>query len=581
IMILLGVYVLSSEYHFLEVISLLNNFLSPLGQSRLMKGLGELQDFSLGLWYDLYRMFFICFSAGILLLQHNFSRSIRVNPWVVLIAYEILLITTVYRNTFKGVGDILYLSAIVVYAGFVIGLYVIAHMNGKSSSKEMIQEGIVILIAWFTLSLFFTRGAARYNFFFAPSAIICGTYALGYIYRRFCHPAFDEKHLGYMVLMLILWESYVVFQGTKVYFLICASLLSLALLAYVLRRALFVRRKPLNMTAWLCFTGFMIALTSFIPVVGAEAQRASRAAKRLHPIASNSLKRALDWMKNHLPDDAVIAADFNLGSHINTLANKATIVDEDHYIPYWIYLISRHVFCGQTEMEALQFLKTHRASYLMIDQRDFDDLSRHSALGSDERYDRLSTFVRVVELSLPKADETDITLRAVPPLVYLRGLCQSPFEWVKITLKKPGERRRENIKGVYVVSNGNKLPPQLVFFRGKLIQQVSKGAFPGVLMLYFAKGRPARRRLVGIYFPEKAWKMLLVQLYVMERPNKYFKLVYPSPSERESRIGLPPSGTKIWQILYPKNLKEKPEYLATKFEDSALYKSWMLGLSPE
>ena len=92
-------------------------------------------------------------------------------------------------------------------------------------------------------------------------------------------------------------------------------------------------------------------------------------------------------MNDNLPSDAVIAASWEYGSFLNLHANRATIIDEEQIL-YWVYLMNRHLMLGQTEREALEFLKTHNATHILLTQRDISLLSIRSELGSDETFDR-------------------------------------------------------------------------------------------------------------------------------------------------------------------------------------------------
>ncbi|HIE27270.1 TPA: hypothetical protein EYP66_08285 [Candidatus Poribacteria bacterium] len=96
-------------------------------------------------------------------------------------------------------------------------------------------------------------------------------------------------------------------------------------------------------------------------------------------------------------------------------------------------------------------------------------------------------------------------------------------------------------------------------------------------MLYQQTGKKPENELFGIYLPEQGWKTLIVHLYMLEKSSEHFRLIYPSSSERRCRIKKFPTETKVWEIIYPKDLAENPKYLATEFKDLTLYQSWMLG----
>ena len=112
----------------------------------------------------------------------------------------------------------------------------------------------------------------------------------------------------------------------------------------------------------------MLTLILFCSPVGGHANRAISTAvksRRATP-GRGSLAQAFDWMKDNLPSTAVVAAHWNHGSQLNVLAGVKTIVDQDHYISHWIDLYRQHVNFAKTEREALEFLKSHTATHLML-----------------------------------------------------------------------------------------------------------------------------------------------------------------------------------------------------------------------
>ena len=111
-------------------------------------------------------------------------------------------------------------------------------------------------------------------------------------------------------------------------------------------------------------------------------------------------KNALDWMKTTLgkQDPSVVAASWEYGSLLNVLGGVKTIIDQDHFIPYWIHLYCRHVFAAQSEHEALAFLKTHHATHLMLIEKDMlENTGTYSYVGSNDNFDR---FGNIVEMTM-------------------------------------------------------------------------------------------------------------------------------------------------------------------------------------
>ena len=111
----------------------------------------------------------------------------------------------------------------------------------------------------------------------------------------------------------------------------------------------------------------MLTVILFYSPVGGHANRAMSTAmqSRKATPGRGSLAQAFDWIKGNLPH-SVVAAHWNHGSQLNVLAGVKTVVDQDHYIPHWIDLYRQHVNFAETESEALEFLKSHMATHLML-----------------------------------------------------------------------------------------------------------------------------------------------------------------------------------------------------------------------
>lgn len=60
-----------------------------------------------------------------------------------------------------------------------------------------------------------------------------------------------------------------------------------------------------------------------------------------------------------------------------------TITDTDTFIQHWIHLYYRYLFCGRSEKEALEFLKSHGATHLMLTEEGVVRYAHiNSSLGS-------------------------------------------------------------------------------------------------------------------------------------------------------------------------------------------------------
>ena len=117
-----------------------------------------------------------------------------------------------------------------------------------------------------------------------------------------------------------------------------------------------------------CVTAIMLLFVMFFPPHFAHAYRSIDAATRLRTAipGRTPIAETFRWMRSNLPRESIVAAHWRYGSQLNVLAGVKTITDQDTYLQQWISLYYRHVLSAKTEREALEFLKTHGATHLML-----------------------------------------------------------------------------------------------------------------------------------------------------------------------------------------------------------------------
>ena len=74
-------------------------------------------------------------------------------------------------------------------------------------------------------------------------------------------------------------------------------------------------------------------------------------------------------MQQHLTAAAVVAAEWSFGTQLNVLAGVKTITGPDHFLPYWIQMYDDAVRFTTNETEALEFLKIHGATHILITEK--------------------------------------------------------------------------------------------------------------------------------------------------------------------------------------------------------------------
>lgn len=487
--------------------ALWDNFQSPLGKSRLMRSVGELYNPYTTDWVKWYGVSFLVLIVGTLLAVGSITRFLGINLWVGLISWQVLIGGIVYSRfspTTPLRGDDLsqHIFSVVVFA-FLILLVIQAwrapvrgELEKRLTTVSILDESVFALI-WFIIMLLAARGAQRYHFFFAPIGVAFLSYALiwplQYLRRHQSTP---------------LWK----WPALCVLF-VCIGFLSVT----------FTRQ---------CF----------------------RDLKILYPTPPAPWREAMNWMKESLPPKSVIAAWWDYGSQINLIGNQATIIDEDHFIPYWIHLMARHVFCTQKAEEALTFLKTHNVSYLAMSAQDLRILRTISILGSDETVDRLTMepvylatsekpfLLRqggyVIRFSVVNPVQGDFVL-SIP-----RQGTLPADGWViqgatlQFDAAKEGDvpvAASVNIQS----ANGRTFAafPQRLRLDNKVIKQ--KGApLPGTLVCFSPSIEEKDSVWQAFYLSENAEKLVSVRLILLGEEFPSFHRVYPT----DLNIPLPPVG---------------------------------------
>ena len=285
----------------------------PFSQNALMQSIEELESTFLIYWMTHYGSVFVLGSLGIAMTVFRFW---KVQGLVFAVPLILFTGTTFYRSVLDSllgtpVVNVLFGIAI---AACVIGFLVLAWGRQGSVENEFIYIAFAV---WFLFWVALARDAKRYNFFVGLSIAFFTTDLLMFLAN------FYANKVKHRVPQLLLKTTILV---------------------------------------------LMLALILFYSPVGGHANRALSTAiksRRATP-GRGSLAHAFDWIKGNLPSSAVVAAHWNHGSQLNVLAGVKTIVDQDHYIPHWINLYRRHVNFAKTEREALEFLRSHSATHLML-----------------------------------------------------------------------------------------------------------------------------------------------------------------------------------------------------------------------
>lgn len=297
-----------------------------------------------------------------------------------------------------------------------------------------------------------------------------------------------------------------------------------------------------------CFAVIVLIPVLFWTPLGGHATRSVYTAARMKsPIPGEGAEtKAIQWMKGTLPKDTVIAANWGYGNRIRFLGGVKTIIDSDHYLPHWIHLYYRHVFCAQSEREALEFLKTHGATHLMLSEhRILSNAGSYSHIGSNEESDRWFENHKLhIEIS---------PIGSPHRWVSSQKIARDTFYFLDIAEAEP-----RHLKVTAVLGNKSVISKEIYIPHHKDIQtSLDFGTFGAIL--YFDQNNSDHLvRLHKAYcVPAPGWNSFAVKLFFRGEHSKAFIPVYPVNNENESFPKI-----KIWEIHYPPDIQNNPKYLA-------------------
>ena len=290
----------------------------PISDSPVMQAMTELRNPHFGYWVFRYGGVFILGSIGLIVVsKRHWDQTCLLVPLVLFIA------TTFFReplekHLWNASHGTFFFSIAIICTG--IGFLMSAWLQ-KSNEPRLMT--IVAFTAWFVFWVALSRDAKRYDFFIGVP--------LAFFTAELIH----------------------IFSNT------------------LTRKVKQSKQQRLLKT---CIASLLLAGILFLPPLGAHATRAIYAATRMRkPTPTTDVTNVLHWMKTTLPNTAIVAAHWGYGSQLNVLGGVKTITDQDTYLQNWILLYNQHVHNATSEREALEYLKTHGATHIMLTGKDPKD----------------------------------------------------------------------------------------------------------------------------------------------------------------------------------------------------------------
>lgn len=251
--------------------------------------------------------------------------------------------------------------------------------------------------------------------------------------------------------------------------------------------------------------------------------------QNVYPGKDTPMAKACRWIKQHRSADNVFAAPWSYGHMLNVLGGVKTIIDPDHFILRRIHQYQEHVITATTEREALEFLKTHNVTHILMSEQDVLHIA---SLHTDERAQYPIPIVKLI----PHSHTGSIHARFIP------ANKKTMLNFVEINFYNKPPTATAKLKNGKTVKIGYVKPDGTA--------EKNSEKYGGILHHFDTKTHQEAIH----YLSAHAWNSFAIKLFFRNQQSNAFVPVYPQQDTKNAKV-------KIWEIQYPPNIKENPKYL--------------------
>jgi asparagine N-glycosylation enzyme membrane subunit Stt3 len=508
----------------------------------------------------LFSMFFI---GSIVLFRNMLKKIKKKEAWILTIFFALFLTSIIFSRyaphpaLFDGEGFIskfvYYCSALLFIAGLIY--YYLEYHKKQDKSFENIFFGYIFLFVLFILCLFTARGAVRL-------IMVLGTIA----------PIFA----GYLLV-----DSAYSFKNSK----------------------------DETKRFFLGIIFIVILLSSIFAFISFYHSIKVQASYEVPGTYNQQWQKAMSWVRDDTPTDSVFAHWWDYGYWVQSIGDRATVLDGGNAIVYWNYLMGRYVLTGDNQKDALDFLYDHNATHLLIDSSDVGKYGAFSSIGSDENYDRFS-WIPVMVADSKQTQETkdgivkfypagidldeDINYEENGQSIFLPSE-QAGLAGILLRIIQDGTSIQIQQPTAIFIYNGQQyqLPMRYLYYQGKFVD--FKTGIEGTADIIQKIDQTNQQLSIDntgaiIYISPRVMKGMFAQKYLLDDPfGKFpnFEIEHIEQSPLVNSLNAQGSNLigefvyyqglqgpiKIWKINYSGNEQIRQEFIDT---DASKYLSWKL-----
>jgi len=527
------------SFMFEQISEIFARLLHPIGVNRWLLTVAENHQPFFTDWLDQFKKsYFTIFFVGSIFLFYKMIAPLKKHKIKLTSAYTIFLTLFIFSRYKSGAvldgtsvsSQIAYFGSLFGFIAILGGLYLYSFYKDKELFEQIlsIDKKYIFIFIWFFLMIVAARGAIRLFFVFTPITAIIASY--------FFFEAFD-----YSKKLKIKWIRYGV---------------------YILLTLILVN--PIAGTTDK-YDGLLVDF----------AKNSYTQAGFTGPGYNPQWQRAMAWVRENTPKDAVFSHWWDYGYWVQTGGERATFLDGGNSLVGWNHFFGRHVMTAQSEEEALELLIGHNTSYFLIDPSDISKYPAYSSIGSDENFDRYSWVGTFILDPQQTSESRNATL-----YIYIGGTSLDDdfiyqgkvfpgggtgIHAFILPVTQANEEARLQQPTAVLSVNGQRmdLPLQCVYINNQEVKFSDQG-LPGCLVIIPTSSNGQVNNFgAGLYLSDEGTRALWAQLYLLNRKLDNFKEVYNDKDSLPLSLynGRLLGPIRIWEISYPEHIKPKKEYL--------------------
>ena len=313
-------------------------------------------------------------------------------------------------------------------------------------------------------------------------------------------------------------------------------------------------------------------------------------------------QKAMSWVRDNAPTTAVFAHWWDYGYWIQSIGERATVLDGGNLLGYWNHMMGRYALTETNITKTFEFLYAHNVTHFLIDSTDIGKYPAFSTIGSDSTYDRRSwipTLLRDNAQTIDRKNSTVFVYSGGTPIdqdiIYEQNgtklfLPEGKVYLAAVVLIVNKEDSVSEVFGVYYLQDKTYQIPLRYYWDKKTgLVDTKNGVDAGIFIFprviaNAQGGADIDPRGALLYMSPRTVKSNLAMFYLYGEQNDNFKLAYSEPDSIVSVLETQGAKVgdfiyfnefrgpiKIWELSYPKGTRFEPKYLQIEYPKDILY----------